>query len=110
MVIGRILIIVDMICVTLLEQLDTGSVSDRNVCVQIGGVCTTELHELELFAVQQLEYKLCVSPDEVATRLRELKVLAHSRATVPNEAGIPISGPTPLACRAGVTDAHHFCA
>ncbi len=110
MVIGRILIIVDMMRGMILEQLVKGSVSDRKGCVQIGGVSTAELHELELFAVQQLEYKLCVSPDEVATRLRELKVLAHSRATVPNEAGIPISGPTPLACMAGVTDAHHVCA
>jgi len=99
-----------MICGTVLEQLVTGSVSDRNVCVQIGGVCTTELHELELFAVQQLEYKLCVSPDEVATRLRELKVLAHSRTAVPNEADIPLSGPTPLACMAGGSNGHHVCA
>ena len=54
--------------------------------MQIGGVSTEELHELELYAWKQLDYRLVVPPDEVATRLRELKVLAHSRAAAPGEA------------------------
>ena len=56
--------------------------------LQIGGISTEELHELELFALKQLDYRLIVSPAEVATRLRELKVLEHSRATAPGEAGL----------------------
>ena len=64
----------------------------RGASVQIGGISTAELHELELFALRQLEWRLCVSPDEVATCLRELKVLAHSRAALPVEAGLPLSG------------------
>ncbi len=78
--------------------------------MQIGGVSTGELHELELFALQQLEYRLCISPDEVATRLRELKVLAHSRAAMPVEASGPPSGPPPLACMAAGTSPHRICA
>ncbi len=65
--------------------------------MQIGGVSIAELHELELFAWQELDYKLCVSPDEVATRLRELKVLAHNRASACGETGLPLSSPSPRA-------------
>ena len=61
--------------------------------VQIGGVSTEELHELELYALKQLDYRLVVSPDEVATRLRELKVLAHSRFAAPGEDSLASPAP-----------------
>ena len=78
--------------------------------MQIGGVSTAELHELELFALQDLDYRLCVSPDEVATRLRELKVLAHSRASAFSEAGIPLSSPSPRACMTPGASGQPVCA
>lgn len=75
--------------------------------MQIGGVSTAELHELELFALQQLEYRLLVHPHEVATRLRELKVLAHSRAPAPNEAAVPLLSPLPLTWTAAESQGPH---
>ena len=81
----------------------TAQRADTRASTQIGGISTAELHELELFAVQQLKYRLCISPDEVATRLRELKVLAHSRAALPVEASAPLSAPPPVACMAAET-------
>ena len=81
-----------------------------SVRVQIGGVSTAELHELELFTLQELDYKLCVSPDEVATRLRELKVLAHSRASASSETGVPLSSPSPRACMTPGASGQPVCA
>ena len=78
--------------------------------MQIGGISTAELHELELFALRQLEWRLCVSPDEVATRLRELKVLEHSRAASPIEAPVPLLGPPSPAWTAAGTCSRPLCA
>ena len=46
--------------------------------MQIGGVSAAELNELELLMLKQLGYSLCVSEEQVAHCLRQLKVLART--------------------------------
>ncbi|CAK0770280.1 hypothetical protein CVIRNUC_003751 [Coccomyxa viridis] len=79
--------------VMLAAKLMDDNVFNNPYWAKIGGISTEELHELELFALKQLDYRLIISSDEVATRLRELKVLAHSRAAAPGEAGLFLPAP-----------------